>query len=183
MSVLYKWTATKPSLEDSFAFEIDLVTMCIPYILYGSIPDAIGSLGYPDGGSQSFIKPIGYIGSHLENATTWDEISSRIDEVRIDLKDLLTSPCYDHGLSGQIPLEFFVSSGAIPTINPFSTNYILIMEFDTWDNFIAAYKNDQGLNDIISNGGKPKGLEWGLTFLEEFLEDGVTKEFVGNYQL
>jgi hypothetical protein len=181
MSITYKWTVTKPSLENSFTIEMSLIELYILHILQNVIPDLEGSLGYPDTVLQIFNKPPGYIGCRIGETISWEEISNRINEVRVDLKDFLITPCYEFGLTGQIPLDFFKNSGSISPFNPFATTYTLIMEFDSWDNFISAYNNDEDIIQLFSNGNTPNGLNWGLTYDEEVFENGVPREFVGKF--
>ena len=165
MSAVYKHITTRPTLNDIFWPEVWKSTRPLaPAII---IPSVDGTT---------------VISVTAEEAITWDEIASRIDELRPDIKTWLISNTNEL-ISTPADMVFFDPSktvidnfltnpefnGTSPSYNPFSLTLTIIHTFDSIESLARHYHTLQpSLTEIFN-------LSAGInnTIIEEFYNEGV----------
>ena len=167
MSAVYKLITTRPTLNDVFWTESNKV-----------LPNALLL--------PTFAKPLidnsTVISIILEEAITWNDIASRIDELRPDIKDWLLSKSDEIILTQTTEVELdptktvidnFLTnvelSSTIPAQNPFALTLTITHTFDSIETLAVQY------NNLISRITDIVNLSAGINniIIEEFYNDGV----------
>ena len=168
MPVIYKEITTKPSVNDMFYFEAQDGLYNSEIFDFNINPsDAIMH------NSISYIAawPVtGLTSQAYENLISWQEILTRRNELRADLKDILTVEFLNNKISTFGPTHLCY-------LNPFSTTLVAIGTFDTLENFVTSYNSCiSTLNDTSTIN---RAKLYNNVISEVLIIDGVESAFPG----
>jgi hypothetical protein len=166
MSAVYKHITTRPTLNDIFWPEVWQSTKPLAPAITAPLIDGTTVI--------SVIEE--------EEAITWDEIASRIDELRPDIKTWLISNTNELIATpddmvffdpSKTVIDNFLTnpdfSGTRPFYNPFSLTLTTIHTFDSIESLVSHY------NTLLPDLTEIFNLSAGInnTIIEEFYNEGV----------
>ena len=160
MSIIYKATVSRSSLDDIFFLETNpnSATPFAPFVFSNSGPLPSGHVGH-----DPSLFP-GVIDYCYEPAITWSELNTRKNELRPDLLSLFLS------MNIQMILDNPSIYGLYPMWNPFSLSWTFLTTFDTYENALTSidliHASDSDMLGRITRAGNT------VTY-EELLIDGV----------
>jgi len=158
MSVSFKVTVTRPSLESLFVYEAMASRV---YIGLGHYSANLKFL-------PEIIQP-GFVSSDYAESISWAEVASRKNELRADLKSWYDENNADNFSSDS---ETF---GYGPDFNPFSLTYTIQMTYDTSENLVAgvtALMENLGGVTTARNEFTQALIDTNNTVVEETYDDG-----------
>ncbi len=171
MAVIYKEITTRPSVNDMFYFEaldsssynseiFDFNISSSDTIMHNSISYIAA---WPLTGLTSQV---------FEGLISWQEILTRRNELRADLKDILTVEFLNNKIST-------FGSDHLCYLNPFSTTLTSTCIFDTLENLITSYNSSAtslSANDITTIA---QAKLYNNVISEILIIDGVESAFPG----
>jgi hypothetical protein len=133
MAVIYKEIITRPSVNDMFYFES--LGESYNFEIFDFDIDPSDTLMTRSSNPYVATWPlVGLVSAVYENLISWQEILTRRNELRADLKDILTVEFLNNKIST-------FGSDHLCYLNPFSTTLVSTGVSDTLENFVTSYNN------------------------------------------
>jgi hypothetical protein len=167
MSATYKQIYTKPSANDLWFFENDILHQ------YTSESNYV-----KNNNNRLTERFTGFISHEVETSITVEELELRKNELRPDLYYYIFELTFNDSADlSIITVIDFIKKYNIPIIiNPYSTTHIETVKFDTWESLITAYSE---IESSHFDNTKHNLTEYNNTLVEEFYIDDVKQDYLG----